>query len=373
MNKILYICTESSPGMIHFATSIINTMSKSNYKIYVLYLCDKNDEYKYYLSSNITIYKINIPQRKLKRIIFKIIPIDLLNIIELICKKNSIKNIHLLTIDYILTWQLPKLVKSYKLIYTVHDLFPHECYTHNLKNKLFDIYMNFATKRNIKKSHILVTSSTFQFKILNQNFANRKKVLFHNFPTLINTHIKEGNKVCPELLGIKNYILFFGNIDLYKGIESLYNAFINTDLYKNQTLVIAGKGNIYFKRDKCKEQNLIFINRYILDDELKSLYKNAKCVIYPYISATQSGVLSLAYYFQTCLIASDVSFFKENIINMKTGVLYKKNNVEELYKAISIIFNGIIDIDKMKEEQLKLYKLYFDEEQLKKELVNIYS
>ena len=139
MNKILYICTESSPGMIHFATSIINTMSKSNYKIYVLYLCDKNDEYKYYLSSNITIYKINIPQRKLKRIIFKIIPIDLLNIIELICKKNSIKNIHLLTIDYILTWQLPKLVKSYKLIYTVHDLFPHECYTHNLKNKLFDI------------------------------------------------------------------------------------------------------------------------------------------------------------------------------------------------------------------------------------------
>lgn len=373
MNKILYICTESSPGMIHFATSIINTMTKSNYKIFVLYLCDKNDEYKYYLPANISIYRINIPQKKSKRIIFKIFPKDLLNIVEQICKENNIKNIHLLTIDYILTWILTKLVKSYKLIYTVHDLYPHDSYKNSLKEKLFYIYMNFAIKRNIKKSHILVTSSRFQFKILNQNFVNRKKVLFHNFPTLINTNIKGGNKVCPELLGIKNYILFFGNIDLYKGIESLYNTFINTDLYRNNILVIAGKGDIYFRRDKSKEQNLIYINRYILDDELKSLYKNAKCVIYPYISATQSGVLSLAYYFQTCLIASDVPFFKENIINMKTGILYKRNNFEELYKAISIIFNGIIDNDKMKEEQLKLYNSYFDIEKLKEELINIYS
>jgi glycosyltransferase involved in cell wall biosynthesis len=373
MNKVLYICTESSPGMIPFASSIINTMSKSDYKIYVLYLCDKNDEYKYYLTSKAIIYKKNIPQRKSERILFKIYPIDLLNMIELICKENCIKVIHLLTIDYILTWLLPKLVKSYKLIYTVHDLFPHDSSKKSLKKKLFDIYINCATKRNIRKSQVLVTSSRFQFKILKRNFANRKKVMFHNFPTLITTPIKEGNKVCPELLDIKNYILFFGNIDVYKGVEYLYNAFINSDLYKYQTLVIAGKGNIYFSRDKSKEQNLIYINRYIMDDELKSLYKNAKCVIYPYISATQSGVLSLAYYFQTCLIASDAPFFKENIVNMKTGILYKKQNVEELYKAISIIFNGIIDLDKMKEEQLELYKSYFDEERLKNELVNIYS
>ena len=41
------------------------------------------------------------------------------------------------------------------------------------------------------------------------------------------------------------------------------------------------------------------INRYIKDSEVAYLYQHAQCVVYPYISATQSGVLSLAFYYQT--------------------------------------------------------------------------
>ena len=72
-------------------------------------------------------------------------------------------------------------------------------------------------------------------------------------------------------------------------------------------------------------------NRYIKDTEVSYLYQHAHCVVYPYISATQSGVLSLAFYYNTPLLASDVPFFKSSLESEGTGLLFKNGDID-VYK-----------------------------------------
>ena len=70
---------------------------------------------------------------------------------------------------------------------------------------------------------------------------------------------------------------------------------------------MAGKGIQYF--DTNIQKGEIRINRFIEDSELKYLYENAAIVVYPYRSATMSGVLSLAYYFKKKVVSIGYSFF----------------------------------------------------------------
>lgn len=79
-------------------------------------------------------------------------------------------------------------------------------------------------------------------------------------------------------------------------------------MYNNYLLVIAGNGTLPFER-AVGEINVVMMNRYIKDTEIRYMYEQAACVVYPYISATQSGVLSLAFYFRTPTLTSDVPFF----------------------------------------------------------------
>ena len=56
---------------------------------------------------------------------------------------------------------------------------------------------------------------------------------------------------------------------------------------------------------------MIVINRFVDDKELADLFQKAAVVVYPYISATQSGVISIASFFKKPIVLSDVDYFKE--------------------------------------------------------------
>ena len=122
-------------------------------------------------------------------------------------------------------------------------------------------------KNLIKNIDNLVTCSKEQYEEL-ANIYKGKNVYYHNFPSLITTSIVNGKKLVPELENIDNYILFFGRIELYKGIHILYDEYCKNNSLSSIPLVIAGSGDIYFKREINRENNIIFINRYIEDREL---------------------------------------------------------------------------------------------------------
>lgn len=123
-----------------------------------------------------------------------------------------------------------------------------------------------------------------------------------------------------ELIGI-NYLLFFGRIDKYKGIERMLKAYKK---YKGcSELVIAGKGLLTEKELFLinADSRIHLINRYIRDGEMIWLFQNSNGVILPYMEATQSGIIPIAYKYSKPVIVSDVEGLTQFVENERTGYI----------------------------------------------------
>jgi glycosyltransferase involved in cell wall biosynthesis len=359
--KILYICSEAASGMIPFAANIIHAATKSRYLDVFIIAVDNKLSYKPYFEDipeeNISILKM--PDNKIENLFNRIYSYNLLKETKRICKKNRIDNIHLLTGDYTCSSIISQLKNLCTVYYTVHDLQPHEKKIHRLKDRIFEFYMRRGALHILKKTDNLVTNSKNQYSLLEDKFPD-KSIYYHPFPSLITNSIMKGKEVCPELDNINDYILFFGTLLKYKGTEYLYDAFKKSRNIARRKLVIAGSGDIYFKHDN--DPDIVIINRYINDNEVQSLFKNASCVVYPYISATQSGVLSLAYYFQTPVIASDIPFFKESADD-DCCIFFKCADSDDLANKLDYLFSKA-DISKIKNAQKNYYDNYYSEKAL---------
>ncbi len=139
-----------------------------------------------------------------------------------------------------------------------------------------------------------------------------------------------------------NYILFFGNIAPWKGIDTLIKAanIVIKKIGPNFNLVIAGKpypgfdGIQFFKKIENEDNKCIkLINRYITSSEIPNLFRKSSFLVLPYDNHFQyssSGVIPLSYTFAKPVIVSNVSSLAEYVDNGKTGLIFNVNNSEEL-------------------------------------------
>lgn len=372
MKRTLIVATTSYAGMGPYVSEIVNNFNIDDDIYYFFHDYEDNfflKNVKKELHTKSFFYKR--ANSKINKII-DLLPIKPKwhNIVLDICKRYDINIVHFINGPGDIS--LIKVLgdKGIKCVSTIHDLHPHESkkeWYKELRANIFNkhLYKNFLYSKNV------ITNSAGQYKELKQNY-NNKNVFYHSFPSLVSDVIKNGNDISPELVNInKPYILFFGRIEEYKGISLLYKIFTETsDLYEHFYLVIAGKGTLPFNR-ASNEKNVIIMNRYIKDTEIANLYKKAACVVYPYISATQSGVLSLAYYYRTPIVASDVPFFKYNIQQSKAGVLFKNGDLKELKEKLLLLLYS--DTKKITEHGKEYYNKYYDGIAIRNSLIKIYT
>lgn len=133
----------------------------------------------------------------------------------------------------------------------------------------------------------------------------------------------------------KKYILFFGVINEYKGIEIMYDLIrAYPEDYKDVKIVIAGKGYVPII-DKMKEDShFILINRYIPNEELAYLFEKSFFVICPYKSISQSGIPQTAFVFNKPILSSNIESFKEIINAPRFGLYVETANIEEWNKCV---------------------------------------
>jgi glycosyltransferase involved in cell wall biosynthesis len=135
----------------------------------------------------------------------------------------------------------------------------------------------------------------------------------------------------------KDYVLLFGKISPYKGIEVLIDAarIVKKKLPNNYkfNLLIAGEGDLsYIEKLLSKEDYdyIYMLNKWIPASELPILFRRARLVVLPYTDASQSGVISLAYTFSRPVIASDVGSIAEYIEHNETGFIFETRNSTQL-------------------------------------------
>lgn len=367
--KTLIIALSSYAGMGPYVATIVNSFEPKDSVWFVL-----GEDERHYYTKNIKkelrdkcmiVYRADSVVNKLRNLIMpdKALGRDIENFMS----EKDITSIHLLTGETSLRGMINKWNRKYRLYLTVHDLHPHEA--KKAPHKMWRQRRSYKLRdKMMEQIPNLVTNSQAQYKELHHMFP-QKEIYFHNFPTLVTKEITTGDIETPEIKGKRGYILFFGRIEEYKGLHVLYEAWCNTpSLHDNYILVVAGSGDINFQRRR-DEKNMLFINRYIKDEEIASLYKNAACSVYPYISASQSGVLSLSCYFQTPIIASDVPFFK-HIADDGIGMNFRNGDSYELADKLLGLLNS--DTVPIKRRQAEYYATHYDAMATRKVLIEMY-
>lgn len=353
--KVLFVATEFAPGMIPFASSIINILNTdSHYEVYAIVV--NSGKYNYIdkiTIANKKIYYIEYPKSKLIKLLYKFYPHKIIQCLHKIEKKIHPDIIHFLTGDFSIAPYLFFKKSNKKLYYTIHDLHPHETEKKPLLSSLFDKYTILGNSINRNKITNLTTCSVSQYNELKELYP-QKNIVLSNFPSLVTEQIAKGKEEVHELKGIDDYILFFGASDRYKGIDLLIDVYNELDIQNQHKLVIAGKGENY--QSITNFTNIIRINRFIKDEEINNLFQKAAIIVYPYRSATMSGVLSIAYYFKKKVVLSDIPFFyqyacensfffkngdklslKESIISALSAPTSKEDNYQRFYNPKSII------------------------------------
>lgn len=217
-----------------------------------------------------------------------------------------------------------------KIVLAIHDGALHSG-EQNWKSLLPRyLFLNFSSKNKyLFYSKFTCRQFTKQRKIKEENIVLLKMSPFSYFSRLAQTQISA-----------HEYLLFFGRISKYKGVDTLLDAM--PDVLQNhpdEKLIIAGKGadDELLKHPVLTTagENITFINRYIPNNELVSLIKEAKFIICPYRDASQSGVLMTTFALNKPVIAADTGAFAEDVINEVNGLLINKMNTGKLAAAIN--------------------------------------
>ena len=166
-----------------------------------------------------------------------------------------------------------------------------------------------------------------------------------------------------ELPQDQKYLLFFGFIRDYKGLDLLLKAMADQRIQqKNIKLIVAGE----YYGDKTKYEKIIvehnLADRLILktdfipNEEVRFYFCAADLVVQPYKTATQSGISQLAYFFEKPMVATRVGGLPEIIDHGKSGYI-----VDVKVEAIADAIVDYFENDKAAEftAQVKINKQKF--------------
>jgi glycosyltransferase involved in cell wall biosynthesis len=182
---------------------------------------------------------------------------------------------------------------------------------------------NLLIRRIVKKSEFLITLSAgvaSKVKELNPN------IRVSNYPhPAFNFPISKAHTMPP-----KKYILFIGRIRKYKGVENLIAAY--SDLIPEDIdLVIAGEGKLEYK----VQPNIRVINRWLEEHEIASLVQNAEVVVFPYIEASQSGMLPYCVNENKKVVVTPLPGLLEQTSTYKNAYISGGFEVDSLIQALN--------------------------------------
>ncbi|MBI4647314.1 MAG: glycosyltransferase [Bacteroidia bacterium] len=211
-----------------------------------------------------------------------------------------------------------------RIIALVHNLIPHE--------KIPGTRL--LTKYFIKKVDAFAAMSKTVLDDI-ESFDKVKPKIYSPHPLYDNYGPVFSREEALNRLGLDknfNYILFFGIIREYKGLDLLLEGFADARLRKyNLKLIIAGefysKPEPYFEiiRRNNLHNHLFIKQEFIPDNEVANYFNAADIIVQPYKNATQSGVAQIGFHFNKPVLVTNVGGLGEIIPHKKAGYVVEKS------------------------------------------------
>lgn len=228
-----------------------------------------------------------------------------------------------------------RMKKTCKVVTLIHNAIPHE-------PRFFD-----------KPLASLLFRQCDSFVVMSENVEKDLQSLCPGAKYILNPHPLYdhfGEKMTKEeacrSLHIpldRKTILFFGLIRDYKGLDLLIDAIGRLD--DTYQLLIAGECYGSFEKYQSQieaspaRQRIFVHNRYISDDEIPAFFSAADTLVLPYRSATQSGVVSVAYHYDLPMLGTPVGDFPQSIGKPGTGIVVPEISADAIAQGIKEILS----------------------------------
>ncbi|MBE0558173.1 MAG: glycosyltransferase, partial [Proteobacteria bacterium] len=141
-------------------------------------------------------------------------------------------------------------------------------------------------------------------------------------------------------LSSSRVLLFFGYIRPYKGLDVLLEALPRVLQHYPVTLLVVGEsyeGTAHYlqrTRDLGIADSVVLHTEYVPNDSVSMYFSACDVVVLPYRSATQSGIVQIAYQFKRPVIATDVGGLSEVVLHEETGLIVPPDDPKALAEAI---------------------------------------
>lgn len=168
----------------------------------------------------------------------------------------------------------------------------------------------------------------------------RWKLVQHPIYKIFGQRLEKG--AARRLLGMDAgpWILFFGYIRKYKGLDLLLQALAQVRQRRPVGLVVAGEfyeGEARYRRMVVElglEKAVRFHDSYIPEDRVGAYFSACDVVVLPYHTATQSGIVQVAYQVDAPVICTDVGGLAEVVVDGQTGFVVPPENPQALAESI---------------------------------------
>lgn len=218
-------------------------------------------------------------------------------------------------------------LRRYPLVLTVHDPSYHPGDALSMKHPEWITRFGFR-----QADQIIVHASRLTEQV--EATVGRRVAPVHVVP-LVKIHAELPPAAAPPTDDAT--VLFFGRIWPYKGLEYLIRAepLISADVPEVR-IVIAGKGEdlARYRAEMVHPERFVVHNEFVSVTDRAELFANAAVVALPYVEASQSGVVPLAYQFEKPVVATAVGGLPEIVDDGRTGLLVPPRDERALADAI---------------------------------------
>ncbi len=223
-----------------------------------------------------------------------------------------------------------------KRITIVHNFKPHE-------SRIGDQQLNkFIVNRT---DHLICLSENVTEEVKQKAPHKAVKTLFHPIYDHYGDNIDKQKAI--NELGLDpnyKYLLFFGLIRQYKGLDLLIKAMRHIKENHKTKLIIAGE---FYESEKKYDEliesldikdRIIKVNKYIPNDDVPKYFCASDLIVLPYKTATQSGVVPIALHFNKNIIVTDVGSLSQLIEKHNIGYI-AETNPESIAEQINNYFD----------------------------------
>lgn len=252
----------------------------------------------------------------------------------------------------ILNWWIPFFAPSYfcvsflvkkftktEIIFLVHNAIPHEKWP--LVKLLTKLAFSQADKFLVLSESVVEDLKTIYPKVKESQLLKSRHPIYDFY---LSEKVEESKAELKENLGIKTsrVILFFGFIKKYKGLNVLLKAMSKVIKHFEGDVMLLIVGEFYYPKTEFHElvkelkieKHIKLVDSYVSNEEVYKYFSPSDVVVLPYTSATQSGIVQIAFGFEKPIIASRIGGIPEVVKENEIGLLAEPNNPNDFAEKI---------------------------------------